>query len=620
MNTTDTLPLAGDFPPATREAWQKLVAKVLKGADFDKRLVARTADGLRIEPLYTRDMAPAAWTEPARPAPEGLGWSIVQRHAAADPVAANMAILEDLQGGATGIELQIESPGQFGVRIRSADDMVRALAGVYVEAAPLYLRAGLSGIEAARSLLAALPALKADGQAKGGLDLDPLGAIARHGTSPTPIEAAIADAARLAAGLPGREPGLTAMLVDGAVYHEAGASEGQELAAVGATLVAYLRALEAAGTGTAAAFGLIRITLAADADQLLTTAKLRAARRIVARIADACGAAEAGATVRIGAVTSERMTTRRDPWVNMLRTATACAAAAFGGADSITVLPFTWALGQPDAFARRIARNVQVVLQEESSLGRVADPAAGSAAIEKLTYDLAAKAWSSFQEYEAQGGMANALTSGLVQDQIAATAAARAKQIATGRIELTGTSAFPLLGSDGVRAEARPAPPALTGQHLVRALTPRRLAEPFERLRDAAEDFEQRTGRRPQVFLASLGTIADHSARTTWIRNFLAAGGIEAAVGDGFTNSADAGAAFAASGASLACICSSDAVYSELAEATAGVLKQAGAAGVYLAGRPKEEAALKAAGVDAFIHAGVDALGMLDRLQRELGV
>jgi methylmalonyl-CoA mutase len=318
------------------------------------------------------------------------------------------------------------------------------------------------------------------------------------------------------------------------------------------------------------------------------------------------------------------MMARRDPWVNMLRTTIACAGAAFGGAEAITVLPFTWALGKPDVFARRIARNTQLVLQEESAAARVIDPAHGSWYVEALTDDLARAAWALFQEIEAQGGtaggMAAALESGFIQDKVAEVAEARAGDIAHGRVELTGVSAFPRLGDDGVTVAPHPPfDPVVKGGTSVKALAPRRLAEPFEALRDAADACQARTGKRPQVFLACLGDLAAHAPRSTWIGNFLAAGGIEATASAPLHNSADAGAAFAASGASIACLCSSDQVYAELAEATAGALKQAGARQVLLAGRPRDqEAALKAAGVDAFIFAGGDAVATLAKLHAAL--
>ena len=351
-------------------------------------------------------------------------------------------------------------------------------------------------------------------------------------------------------------------------------------------------------------------------------AKLRAARKLVARVAEACGASHAVDKLHLAATTSERMMARRDPWVNVLRTTVACAGAAFGGADAITVLPYTWAMGQPDAFARRIARNTHLVLQEESALGRVMDPGHGAWFIEKLTEDLAKTAWELFQAIEAKGGMGAALESGFVQAEIGRVAEARAHDIATGRFELTGVSAFPQLAEDGVKVEPHPTPePVVKGGTSVAPLHPRRLAEPFERLREASDTHLARTGKRPLVFLASLGDLAVHAARSTWARNFLAAGGIEAIAGGELHNSADAGKGFADSGAGVACICSSDQIYAELAEATAGALKAAGAQQVLLVGRPKaQEAALKAAGVDTIIFAGCDAVETLGRLQEALGV
>src|SRR5262249_50705078 len=225
------------------------------------------------------------------------------------------------------------------------------------------------------------------------------------------------------------------------------------------------------------ALGRIAIGLAADADMFPSMAKLRAARRLVTRVAEACGAGAAAGKVELAATTSQRMMARRGPWVYMLRTTAACAAAAFGGADAITVLPFTWALGRPDAFARRIARNTHLVLQEESAAGRVVDPAHGSWYVEKLTDELANKAWALFQDIEAKGGMIAALESGFIQGEIARVAEARAKDIANGRVPLTGVSAFPLLADDSVKfAPHPPADPVTKGGTQVAALTPRRLA------------------------------------------------------------------------------------------------------------------------------------------------
>jgi methylmalonyl-CoA mutase len=445
--------------------------------------------------------------------------------------------------------------------------------------------------------------------------------LAKTGTLYYPADRACAIAGKFA--LDARAmPKVTALLADGRPYHEAGASEAQELAAMLATLVAYLRACEAAGLAPSAALGKIALALATDADLFLSIAKLRAARSLLAQVAEACGAGEAAGAMHLTVSTSERMLAKRDPWVNMLRGTVACAGAVFGGADAISVLPFTWALGKPDRFALRIARNTHLVLMEESALGRVSDPAHGAWFIEQLTGDLAEKAWASFQTIEAMGGMARALAAGFIQDEIGKVASERADRLAHGALELTGVSAFPRLTADGVSVEPHPpVAPIVNGGTWVAPLPLRRLAEPFERLRDAADAHLARTGQRPQVFLASLGESAVHLARTTWAKNFLAAGGIEGLVSADLNNSADAGKAFADSGAKVACICSSDATYLELAEATAAALKGAGAQEVLLAGQPiREEAALRSAGVDTFVFAGCDAVATLNRLHEVLDV
>jgi methylmalonyl-CoA mutase len=614
-------PLAAGFEPPSRAAWLKLVEKVLKGADFDKRLVARTVDGLAVQPLYTRADEVAGAQVTARTAYFPGGWDIRQRHAETDPKAANAAILDDLTGGATSILLQMTAPGQAGLSY-SAEALSVALKGVFLDACAIALDARENTMDAAGSLLEIWRAANVNENVRrGAFNCDPLGVLARTGTLYYPAQRSCEIAASFANDCR-TMTNMTALVADGRPYHEAGASEAQELGAMLATLVAYLRACEGVGLRPRAALSKIALALAADADMFLTIAKLRAARKLTARVAEACGASHAVDRLHIWATTSERMMTKRDPWVNMLRTTAACAGAAFGGADAITVLPFTWAMGKPDAFARRIARNTQLVLQAESSLGRVADPGHGAWYIERLTADLAGAGWAQFQAIEAEGGMAAVLESGFIQAEISKVAEARARDIAAGRLELTGVSAFPMLADDGVKIEPHTVPePVVKGGTSVTPLLPRRLAEPFERLRDAADAHQARTGKRPQVFIASLGDLAVHSARSTWARNFLAAGGIETMSGPALHNSADAGKAFADSGAAIACIASSDQVYAELAEATAGALKAVGATRVLLAGRPKALiAALEAAGVDTFIYAGCDAIATLTALHEALGV
>jgi len=633
VDATQDLPFAADFTPATHAAWLKLVEKVLKGSDFDARLVTRTLDGIRVAPLYTRaDALPGA--DVARPgaAPftrggalsgAGSGWDIRQFHSATDPRDVNAAIIEDLQGGATSIALHVGSPGTSGLPF-STEMLGLALNGVNLETCAVALVAGERTAAAATALEGLWAGRGIAGDARRGhFNADPLGTLAQGGQLSDGLDQNFSQAAALVRKA-APWPGVTALLADGNPYHAAGASEAQELAAVLASLVAYLRTCDQAGTPPDQALPKIAVALAVDTDQFLSTAKLRAARRLIWRIADACGAGAAAADVHITAVSAWRMMARRDLWTNIMRTTIACAAAALGGAQAITLLPFTFALGQTDPFARRVTRNIQIVLQEESHLGRVVDPAGGSWYVEKLTDDLAHRAWEHFQQIEAQGGMAAALTSGVFQDEIAEVAERRMQEIATGRFELIGVSAFPLPGDDGVTVEPWPRqtmPLAASPAVRVKRLKQVRLAEPFERLRDAADGSANAKGRRARVFVANLGGVADYGARSTWVRNFLASGGIEAAMSEDLTSSGAAGAAFAASGARIACIASSDEVYAALGEATAQALKSAGAKPVFVAGRPgPQEDVLKTAGVDGFWFTGQNRITALHELHQLLEI
>jgi methylmalonyl-CoA mutase len=314
------------------------------------------------------------------------------------------------------------------------------------------------------------------------------------------------------------------------------------------------------------------------------------------------------------------MLTQRDPYVNMLRATMATFSAGLGGADSITVLPHTLALGLPDPFARRVARNTQLVLLQESNLARVSDPAAGSGGIETLTRELCEAAWQLFQETEKAGGVFAALEQNLIQRKVAATRTLREANIARRKEVLTGASEFPNLHEADVAVlDAKPVALAPYGEEKFKfdALPPIRLAVPFERLRDRSDQRLKAKGARPKVFLANLGTPADFTARATFARSFFETGGIEAVDSAGSTDPAALVAAFKTSGAAGACLCSSDKIYTEQAILAAKALHAAGAKHIYLAGRPGEqEAALRAAGVGDFIFAGGDALATLQEAYR----
>ncbi|MER6232374.1 methylmalonyl-CoA mutase small subunit [Streptomyces sp. NPDC001616] len=606
---------AAEFTDPSHDQWQSLVEGVLRrsgkdieGAAAEEALSTSIEDGLTVRPLYTSaDASPdpglpgfAPFTRGSRAAGNTTdGWDVRQRHELADPVRLNEALLGDLENGVTSLWLAVGGPG--GVPVQG---LARALEGVHLDLAPLVLDAGTDPGPAVRELLGLHEARGlAKEAARGSLGVDPLGQAARTGAEPelgTAVDWALLCARAY--------PGLRALAVDALPYHDAGGSAAEELALSLATGVAYLRELTAAGLSVEEACAQLEFRYAATADQFLTIAKLRAARRLWARVAEVCGAPDAGAQ-RQHAVTSSVMMTRRDPWVNMLRTTLACLGAGVGGAESVTVLPFDHALGLPDAFARRIARNTSTILMEESHLARVTDPAGGSWYVERLTDELASSAWAFFQEIERAGGQAGALRSGMVQERLAATWAARSKDLARRKEPVTGVSEFPALDERPVERETAPVGPARGGLPTVRR------DEAFETLRARSDAHLAATGSRPKVFLAALGPASVHTARASFAANLFLSGGIEPVHEPVSVDASTAAAAFAASGAGIACLCSTETLYAEQADDVAAALRAAGAEQVFLAGRPAEYA-----GADVHVFAGCDVVAVLSSELDRMGV
>ncbi|QDN54954.1 methylmalonyl-CoA mutase [Streptomyces sp. RLB3-17] len=594
----DGLSLAAEFPDATHEQWQRLVEGVLRksgkevsGAAAEDALSTTLEDGLRARPLYTADdSAPdpglpgfAPFVRGGRPEGNTLGgWDVRQQHTAAD----GAAVLGDLENGVTSLWLVA---GADGIPVSSLD---RVLDGVYLDLAPVVLDAGRDVEPAARELLRLYQERGvAKEAARGNLGADPLGHEARTGDGGLDF-APVASLAGLCAE---EYPGLRALTVDALPYHEAGGSAAQELGSSLATGVAYLRELTEAGLSVQQAAAQLEFRYAATADQFLTIAKLRAARRLWARVTEVCGAP--GGQVQ-HAVTSPVMMSRRDPWVNMLRTTVATLAAGVGGADAVTVLPFDHALGLPDAFARRIARNTSTILVEESHLSRVIDPAGGSWYVERLTDELAHAGWEFFQWIEREGGQAAALRSGRLGQDLARTWEARSAKLAKRREPVTGVSEFPNLAERLVERAPAPVPPS-------GGLPRVRRDEAFEALRARSDAHLAATGSRPRIFLAALGPAAAHTARLTFASNLFQAGGIEP-VTEG---------AFEDSGATEVCLCSSDTLYEERAAEVAEELKATGAGHVFLAGRPGQYP-----DVDAYVFAGCDAVAVLSATLDRMGV
>lgn len=643
---TDTIQsYSSVFADVSEADWLGEVEKALKGGGIE-RITRQTRDGLAIRPLYREsDFASAdnprgapgeaPYLRAGREAPDPfLPWDIRQSFSHPDPTKTNQEILRDLERGVSSVHLALDCSGELGCVITNLDEMSRALSGVRADIATISLghRGGGSGASAA-----ALLALWAEQQGdpapqKFAFNISPIHQLMRTGKVEGGIDAAIAKTAALTQALSTKFPEATCLLVEAQSAHETGGSEAQELGALMAGAVELLRRLDEAGLSPEEAAPQILFRLAVDANYGIGIAKLRAARRLWATVQDALGLA--AAPMKLHAVSSARMQTRYDAWVNMLRGTAACFAAATGGADVITIRAFNESFSVPEELGRRIARNTQIMAMEESGLGRIADPSGGAWFTETLAEELAETAWAEFQQIESEGGLVESFVAGQFQARIAEKRASLMKDVARRKVPVTGVNEFPLIDEisapvaevesprpgDGIDPSALktllPNFSAETGADTIaEALDWISVAKPFETLRDRSEAHLDATGSRPSIFLATLGPLAEHTARADFARNLFAAGGIEAVTAPVPPKSvSELAAAYAASGCQIAVLCGSDKRYeAEAADATSA-LKGSGVVALWLAGKYETD------GVDRHIFMGCDVVHELSLALAELGV
>jgi len=604
-----------------RARWRTAVAGVLaKGgrrdpsdlpAEPERLLDSPTYEGFPIRALYTTlDALPEPPLPGDWPFVRGgdagrdvvAGWKVAEAFPPAGwngaVAEANAAVLAALGDGVSALVLRV---GGSGV---APGDLDRLLEGVYLELAPVLLDAGDQFRPAAEAVLAVVAGADDATRARMSIDLgaDPLTAPLSGRAAP-----ALDDVVAVASGLAGK-PGLRAITVDGAAFHNRGASAAWELAGALGAAVGYVRSLVDSGMAVADALGQLSFRLVADDDQFMAIAKFRAARLLWARVAEVVGEPDGGAT-RLHAVTSLPMMTQRDPWVNMLRTTLAAFSAGVGGADTVEVLPFDVAIpgGSPGAgsgFSRRIARNTQLLLLEESHVGRVLDPAGGSWYVEDLTENLAAQAWSHFQDIEARGGFTSARDH--IAEQIDQVRARRADDIAHRRTAVTGVNEFPNLAEQPLPQADMPT-------------AVQRYAAAFESLRDRSDAYLERAGVRPRALLLPLGPLAEHNIRATFAANILASGGIEA-VNPGTVEAAGIADAVRDAGYTVAVICGTDARYGTDAAGIVAAARAAGIEQLYLAGPEKAVADAAAEDrPDGYLTAKIDAVAALSTLLTRLG-
>lgn len=654
--TFDDLPrITEAFPPASLEAWQAAAQRTL-GPRPLASLTAASHEGIPIKPVYTAGDLPSD-TAKIR-AQHGGSWEACSIVDLRGPETAVGEAATAVNGGASALWLTVDRRSSSWTRL-TAGMVTRILEAA--RGASIYLD-GRTVTPALAAVLAASARRIGDPakDLRGGFDFDPLGTIASDGSLPWNLESCFWLMSEMVVWCEEQAPGMKAVAVSTLPYARCGATAVQELAMAMSTGVEYLRRLEIAGIGPDRASHRFRLVFAVGRDLFMEVAKLRAARLLWARIAQACGLKAVDRGISIHAVTSPRCLTARDPWVNMLRGTNEAYAAVVGCADVVTVLPFDAALGAPDELGRRMAINTQNILREECHLDKVRDPASGSYFVERLTHDLAAAAWDRFQRIEIAGGMANQVRSGAIARELGETLTEKRRGLAHRRDLVTGVSSYPNLeekmptrrrsdrgkrplpddeatavhraiGSSSVSFEGAidNASEGVSVRDLLElfaghdeparmaALPAEREAVAFERLRDASDKKLRKTGARPHAFLAAVGQPSDHGWDVASVVNLLAAGGVTAVRGEGLGGVADSIAAYEASGSRTSVLCAPDELISELAR----TIKSRGAHRVLVAGRPgPEEDSLRIEGVDGYLFEGCDAIALLLDIQEVEGV
>ncbi|MEP3275271.1 MAG: methylmalonyl-CoA mutase family protein [Stappiaceae bacterium] len=629
---------------ADGQNWLASAKKILRGADIET-LRTNTLDGIKLEPIYQGIQNHSASLGRTSDSP----WTVVQRIDTGSAESANGTLLGCLENGCQGVDLVLPSaptaPGS-GLSIRDRDDLEVLFSGVDLSA----IEVRISGFSDASAVHAGLIDLaRCQNATLHDLTLVQATDITLSGNRVAGLELASFQAACIADQFRYLESvGVKSRIatLDTRVWHNAGATNVLELALLAAQLVQLLRLGEEAGLSPDDLVRRIDVTLVADADQFSTIAKFRAARLLTSQLLSHCNIDSV--PIPQHGETSWRMMSARDPWVNLLRTTMASFAAGVGGVDSLTVLPFTTALGPAEELAERLARNTQSILIEESNLCRVSDPAAGSGVIEELTSEFATQAWQRFQVIEKAGGLIAAWQSGLIMEMIRTAADTRTQAIGHGKIPITGVSSFPNLGEarpgtaipvdvpersetapialpaagDGARfnalmaavASGRPigtASDAPQDSPTEFSLTYHRLSEPFEDLRNRAEHAAS-NDRAPKVILVCLGTPATFTKRATFAQNFFETAGIQAQIVVVPDGSCGLDSQLIREDGALICFCGTNEKYRDQATSMVPALRAEGARRIYYSGEGDTLAELQEISAESRLFDGCDMIGLLE--------
>ena len=693
-----------EFTPPTDEEWKAACEALLKGAPFEKKMFTKTYEGITFDPMYTRKHTEDILPKGVMP---GMGdylrgvdaagyigkpWGIAQACDETLPAENNELLRHEHDKGATiyhivldtasraGVDArQAEAVGDTGTSVTTVEDMHVLLTGLDLAKFPLYVYAGANAVPLLALVAAARRASGEDmAEVRGIVGADPIGALAADGKLPASLDAHYDSLAAAARWATVNAPHMRTVFVRSDVYSNGGANDVQEVASVLATATAYLRALCERGLTIDEAASQIAFAFSMGANFFLQIAKLRAVRPLWAQIVGAFGGSAEAQKMRIHARPALFFKTIYDPYVNMLRNTTEIFSGVVGGIDSFESAPFDEPIRKGDEFSRRIARNVQIMLQEEFGLLQPIDPAGGSWAVETLTRQMKEKIWAEFQRIEKEGGIIAALRAGSLQESVAAVLAARFKNADLRRDRIVGNNMYPnmtetlletraedtaalkaqrtadidaYLSDIDVKhrdealaslrqahsvdhaveaalagatiAELMTAVTEGNGAETVTAIAPHRWSERFEALRQRTEEYKAEKNDNVKIFLANMGPIPQHKARADFTTGFLQVGAFEVLGNDGFKTVEEAADAARASGADAVVICSTDATYPEIVPALAPKLHEVlPKARVFLAGAAPKDLleTYKEAGIDEYISVRANCYEILESLQKQKGM
>lgn len=688
-----------EFTPPTYEEWKQACIELLKGAPFEKKMYTKTYEGITFEPMYFR-----AATEDILPKKSfpGVGdylrgatvngyvnapWGIAQACDETLPEENNELLKHEIDKGSNIYNVKVdcatrkavdarecEKPGKDGVSLTTLGDVETLLKGLALDKYPLYVYSGESSLPILALIVAAVKKNGGDvSKLRGFIGANPIGELVEEGKLTQSLDKLYDEAATAAKWAIKNAPEVKTLMVKSDVFSNGGANDIQELAYTLSAAVAYLRALLERGLTIDEAAEQIMFGFSVGANFFMQVAKLRAVRPIWAEIVKAFGGSEKVRHIHVHARPALFFKTVYDPYVNMLRNTTELFSAVVGGLDSFENAPFDEPIRKGDEFSRRIARNMQIILQEEFGLLQPIDPAGGSWAVETLTKQIKEKVWAEFQNIESKGGIVAALKEGYPQEQISLVLADRLKAVASRRDRIVGNNMYPNMGEERLDprpenfAENKKARKAAIESYLanvdakdalgkvdvnnfetvidaaakgatiaelrkalgigksdeVKTIAVHRLSEKFEQLRETTEKFKAEKNDNVKIFLANMGPIPQHKARADFTTGFLQVGAFEVLGNNGFKTVDEAAQAAKDSGADAVVICSTDATYPEIVPALAPKLHEAlPNATVYLAGTaPKElEETYKQAGIDDYINIRSNCYQTLIALQKKKGM